>query len=183
MNTRAVLEEELNRGEMPIFGIPLLGFRDYDPREVEAGQAMRHWHSVSQSNWKRMAYHVLGPRHKQQGSVIKQMLRQYWLNQAHADALLEDFTLGVNLADRARYHEIVERDGDFICVRFRDCQRPEGLSPKSEAVSPNVSKQKAINFSFQTRNKSSARTKINQVSPASKSSKLSIKSFRTFSAT
>jgi len=30
-NTRAVLEEELNRGEMPIFGIPLLGFSDYDP--------------------------------------------------------------------------------------------------------------------------------------------------------
>jgi hypothetical protein len=181
---------------MPIFGIPLLGFSDYDPRVVETGHAMRHWHSVAQSNWKRMAYHVLSPQHKNQGSVIKQMLRQYWLNEAQAEVLQSDFTLGVNLSDRGRYHTIVEQDGDFVCVRFPDGQRPsneELLSPKSaklrkqESESANASKHKSTNISFQVRNKFggslTVRTDANKISPTSKSSKLSIKSFRYLSPT
>lgn len=99
-----------------------------------------------------------------------------------AEVLQEDFTLGVNLADRDRYHTIDERNGDFVCVRFPDGQKAEMASPKVESTT-NDSKQKSANFSLRTRRKSTARSEVNKFSSASKMSKLSINSFRHLSPT
>ena len=133
-NTKALLDEDLSKGKMPIFGIPLLGFSDYDPRFSDGNQidAMKHWHEVSQSKWRRMAYHVLSPQHKDQGSVIRQMLRQFWKNEIEAEVLQEDFMLGVNLSEREKYRRIIEKNGDFVCIRNPENKDKETTSKLDE---------------------------------------------------
>ena len=65
-------------------------------------------------------FQVMEPRDKEKGSIIRQMLTKYYKNELEEEVLAKDFTLGVNLGERNRYHRIVEKDGEYICIRHSE---------------------------------------------------------------
>lgn len=139
---KELIEIDLDKGAMPIFGIPLLGFNDHwytAPQDTYGNmfgtgsnnnygtttcgksgkkKVKSSVHSdVAEHHWKKIAYHVLEKREKFKPSVIRQMLMQYYKRELEDEVLLKDFALGVRLSDRHRYHRIIEKNGEYVCIR------------------------------------------------------------------
>lgn len=68
-------------------------------------------------HWKKIAYHVLERCDPGKQSVIRQMLNQHYKIQLEDEVLLKDFALGVKLSERNRYHRIIEKNGEYVCIR------------------------------------------------------------------
>jgi hypothetical protein len=60
------------------------------------------------------------------------MLRQLWKNEIEAEVLQEDFMLGVNLSEREKYRRIIEKNGDFVCIRTPANKNKETTSKLDE---------------------------------------------------
>jgi hypothetical protein len=48
------------------------------------------------------------------------MFKQFYRRELEEEVLMEDFTKGNNLGRREKYHRIIEKKDEFICVRPGD---------------------------------------------------------------